>query len=801
MLKNYLTAAWRNFSKRQFYSLINMAGLAVGLACGALIYLYVRYEVSYDRFHQKAKRIYRVNEFFATGGVVSERSASIPFPMADALRLDYDNLVEEVVRLYNFQSPILTVAHEPTDRVFNERNFFFADSTYSRVFDLIMLAGNSSTALNNSHAVMLSASTARRYFGEEAPLGKLLLFQNRESLIVTGVYQDAPYNAHMHPDFIASFSTLKSFYEGDYPQSWHWNPCWTYVLVNDNVQPKVLEAHLPAFVKKHLPESFRDEVSLRLQALTDIHLKSDLEFEIEANGNADDIYILAGIALFVLLIACINFMNLSTAQSVRRAKEVSLRKTIGASRAQLIGQFMIESAMIGILSVAMAVALIVFALPYFNHFTGKKLTFNILDPLLLGGLFITGAMVAWLSSIHPAWILSSFQPAKAMKAGKTLGKGISLREVLVTFQFVISIVLIIVTGVAVKQVNFLRGGSLGFAKDNVVMIPVIRTPIAQHYQTMVEEALRQSSIASVTAVEEIVGAKHQGGSYRFEGMEKSQLFPRLKVRHDFTKTFQIPLLAGRDYILDNRADDTVSVVVNETLVKRFKWTPEEAIGRFCQVGRFRAQIIGVVQDFNFTSKQQPIAPLVLQLNNTPTAFDLSLKYLAVRIKPGTQQQSLAALEALWQKFLPGRPFEYFFLDHTLNNSYASEANLIKVSTAFSLLAVAVACLGLFGLASFHTDQRKREVSIRKVLGSSTGQVVALMLSYYLKLLGAAVLVALPFAWFTMTRWLSGYAYRINLPCGIFLLASLLVTAVAVVTVGYKSYAVARINPVQSLRSE
>ncbi|MCD9015075.1 ABC transporter permease [Parachryseolinea silvisoli] len=801
MLKNYLTAAWRNFSKRQFYSLINMAGLAVGLACGALIYLYVRYEVSYDRFHQKAKRIYRVNEFFATGGVVSERSASIPFPMADALRLDYDNLVEEVVRLYNFQSPILTVAHEPTDRVFNERNFFFADSTYSRVFDLIMLAGNSSTALNNSHAVMLSASTARRYFGEEAPLGKLLLFQNRESLIVTGVYQDAPYNAHMHPDFIASFSTLKSFYEGDYPQSWHWNPCWTYVLVNDNVQPKVLEAHLPAFVKKHLPESFRDEVSLRLQALTDIHLKSHLEFEIEANGNADDIYILAGIALFVLLIACINFMNLSTAQSVRRAKEVSLRKTIGASRAQLIGQFMIESAMIGILSVAMAVALIVFALPYFNHFTGKKLTFNILDPLLLGGLFITGAMVAWLSSIHPAWILSSFQPAKAMKAGKTLGKGISLREVLVTFQFVISIVLIIVTGVAVKQVNFLRGGSLGFAKDNVVMIPVIRTPIAQHYQTMVEEALRQSSIESVTAVEEIVGAKHQGGSYRFEGMEKSQLFPRLKVRHDFTKTFQIPLLAGRDYILDNRADDTVSVVVNETLVKRFKWTPEEAIGRFCQVGRFRAQIIGVVQDFNFTSKQQPIAPLVLQLNNAPTAFDLSLKYLAVRIKPGTQQQSLAALEALWQKFLPGRPFEYFFLDHTLNNSYASEANLIKVSTAFSLLAVAVACLGLFGLASFHTDQRKREVSIRKVLGSSTGQVVALMLSYYLKLLGAAVLVALPFAWFTMTRWLSGYAYRINLPCGIFLLASLLVTAVAVVAVGYKSYAVSRINPVQSLRSE
>jgi putative ABC transport system permease protein len=801
MLKNYLTAAWRNFSKRQFYSLINMVGLAVGLACGALIYLYVRFEVSYDRFHYKADRIYRVNEFFETEGVVAERSASIPFPMADALKLDYDNLVEQVVRLYNFQSPMLAVAHEPTDRVFNERNFFFADSTYSRVFDLVMLVGNRSTALNNSHAVMLSASTARRYFGEEPPLGKLLLLQNQETLIVTGIYQDAPSNAHVHPDFIASFSTLKSFYGGDYPGSWHWNPCWTYVLLKENVQSKDLEVHLPAFVKNHLPESFRDEVSLRLQALTDIHLKSDLEFEIEANGHAEDIYILTGIALFVLVIACINFMNLSTAQSVRRAKEVSLRKTIGASRTQLIGQFMIESAMIGVLAVAVSVGLIVFTLPYFNQFTGKNLSFDILDPLLLGGLFTAGVLVAWLSSVYPALILSSFQPAKAMKAGKTMGKGVSLREVLVTFQFVISIVLIIVTGVAVKQINFLNGGSLGFAKDNVVMIPVIRTPIAQHYQTIVEEALQQLSIESVTAVEEIVGTKHQGGSYMFEGMEKSQLFPRLKVRHDFTRTFQIHLLAGRDYILDNRADDTASVVVNETLVKELKWTPEGAIGRFCQIGRFRAQIIGVVQDFNFTSKQQPIAPLVLQLNNTPAAFDLSLKYLAVRIKPGTQQQSLGTLEALWHKFLPGRPFEYFFLDHALNNSYASEANLINVSTAFSLLAVAVACLGLFGLASFHTEQRQREVSIRKVLGSSTGQVIVLMLSYYLKLLAAAVLVALPFAWFTMARWLSGYAYRINLPWEIFLLASLLVTVAALVTVGYKSYVVARINPVQSLRSE
>jgi len=801
MLKNYFTIAWRNFSKQQFYSLINVLGLAVGLASVALIYLYIKHEQSYDRFNSKAERIYRVNEFFKGENGTGERSSSIPFPMADALKIDYENLVEEAVRLYNFQSPILTVSYEPKDKTFNERSFFFADSTFSRVFDLSMMAGDANTALNLTNSVILSESTAHKYFGSEPALGKLLLFQNQVDLVVTGVYKDFPDNAHFHPDFLASFSTLKSFYGGDYPGSWHWNPCWTYLLLKPGVDPQRIDARLPEFIKNHIQESFRDEVSLRLQALTDIHLHSHLEFEIEANGNADDIYIFSGVAIFVMLIACINFMNLSTAQSARRAKEVGMRKAIGAVRRQLISQFILESAMIGIVAVVLSIFIIVMMLPYFNTFTGKHLPYRVFNFSLVVGLFSVGLFVACLSSLYPAFILSSFQPLKVLKAAKADTKGIQLRQILVTFQFAISIALIIITCVAIKQVGYLHSSPLGFTKDNIVMIPVIRTPIAQNYRTIVDEALRQSSIEAITAVEEIVGIRHQGGDYLFEGMEKSRLFPRLKIRHGFTKTFNIPLLAGRDYDIDNPADDTLSVVVNETLVKGFRWTPDEAIGRFCQIGRFRAQIIGVVKDFNFTSKQQAVAPLVLQLNNSPLAFNLNLKYMAVRIKPGTISQSLATLEELWQKFLPGRPFEYFFLDNALRNSYTSEANLIKVCTAFSVLAVMVACLGLFGLASFNADQRKREVCIRKVLGSTTGEIIVLMLGHYARLLAVAVLIAFPCAWFSMSRWLSGYAYRIDMPVAVFFIASVVVAVLALVTVCYKSYAVARVNAVEGLRSE
>ncbi len=801
MLRNYLTIAWRNFISGRLYSFINVFGLAIGIACSILILLYVSNELSYDRFYTNGDRIYRVDEFIEGENGSGERSSSIPFPMAESMLIDYSDVIEDAVRIYNFQSPILTVSFEPKERTFNERRFFFADSGYYRLFDLSLVKGNPKIALSNSNAVIISESMAKKYFDNDEPIGKLLRFQGKEDLLVTGVFKDMPSNSHFHADFLASFSTLKVFYDGQYPQSWHWNPCWTYLLLKKDADPQQLELLFPQFIQTHLPDFIKNDVRLALQSLTSIHLNSHLEYEIEPNGNNSDVYVFSGISIFVLLIAVINFINLSTARSMKRAKEVGMRKAIGSQTRQLFFQFMLESVLISMASILLAIVIVLVALPYFNDFLERDLVLNLLNPTLFLSLVLLGLTVGIISGIYPAVVLTSFSAIKALKSNHVHGKGLNFRKVLVITQFVISIVLIIGTGVAVKQVSYLQTSSVGFTTDHIVMLPVVGTSIAPKYKTFVDEALRFKGIESITAVEDIVGAKHQGNNYQFEGMEVSNLFSRIKVRHDFLKTLNIPLLAGRDYSIDVPTDDSLAVVVNETLVKGFNWTPETAIGKRCTFSGFHARIIGVTKDFNFVSKHEPVAPLVLQLNNSMGAFKLSIKYMAVRIDPGSAQQSIAELERLWKQILPDRPFDYFFLDHELENLYKGETNLIKVCGTFAGLAVIVACLGLFGLASFNAEQRKREISIRKVLGSSTQNIILLILTDYVRLLVVAIVIACPIAWVSLDHWLATFAYRIDIPIYIFVVASLTTICIALATVGYKSFMAASSNPIDSLRSE
>jgi putative ABC transport system permease protein len=801
MIHNYFTIAWRNFKNGKLYSFINVSGLAIGIACFLITFIYVVDELSYDRFWTKADRIYRVNEFFEAANGSGEQSSSIPFPMAETMLIDYNGMIEEAVRFYDFQSPVLTVAYEAKEKIFNERNFFFVDSSYRTVFDLTLLKGNSATALTNSNSVVISESIARKYFEDEEPLGKHFRFQDSTDLVVTGLFKDMPSNSHFHADFLASFSTLKSFYDGDYPQSWHWNPCWTYLLLKENADPKALEAKFPDFVQKHLPDFIKNDIRLSLQSLVEIHLTSHLEFEIEPNGSEEDVYLFSCIAIFVLIIACINFVNLSTARSMNRAKEVGMRKAIGSQKHQLIFQFMLESVMITMFTVVLAAGLVIILLPYFNAFAERHLVIHWFNPTLLLSLVAIGLIVGLVSGIYPAIVLTSFHPVKVLKSNQGASGGFIFRKVLVITQFVISLTLIIGTGIIIRQVGFLQTSSVGFKKDHIVMISVIGTPIAPNYRNFVNEVLRSPGIESVTALEEILGAKHQGGNYQFEGMEASNLFSRLKVRHDFLKTFNIPLVAGRDYSIVNPRDDSLSLVVNETLIKGFGWTPEEAIGKPVTYSGYHAQIIGIAKDFNFSSKREPIQPLVLQMNNSKNAFRLTLKYMAVRISPGTIKQSLGDLEQVWKELVPGRPFEYFFLDNELNALYRSETDIIRISTAFSLFAIGVACLGLFGLVSFNAEQRKKEISIRKILGGSIQQIIQLMLMDYAALLIIAVVIGCPISWFVMDKWLNTYAYRIEMPFAIFGLASLITMAVALLTVSYKSFSVARSNLVDSLRAE
>jgi putative ABC transport system permease protein len=801
MLRNYFKVAYRNFAKETLYSFINVIGLATGIACSLLIFLYVSDELSFDRYHSKADRIYRVNEFFEPADGSGERSSSIPFPMGEALVVDYSNMVKEAVRFFDFQAPTITVVYEATEKEFNERNFFFVDSTYHKVFDLQLLKGNPEVALNNPNAVILTESAARKYFGEEEPMGKLLRCQDRVDLVVTGVMPDWPLNSHFRADFLASFSTLRNFFGGQLPTNWYWNPCWTYLLLEENTRVNDLEAKLPEFVQKHMPDFVKDDVYLKLQPLTDIHLTSNLQFEIEPNSSEANIYLFSGVAIFVLLIACINFMNLSTARAMNRAKEVAMRKTVGGQKHQLMFQFLMESVLMCFLAVILSLGFVYLSLFWFNNFAGKNLSINLLDPKLIFGLTVTGIVVGVIAGIYPAVVLTSFNPVKALRAKKASGKGFSFRKALVVAQFSISIVLIIGTGVAIQQLNFLQNDEVGFTKDHIVMIPVIRTPMAQKYESYVNEALKHTDIHSITAVEEILGAKYQGANYQFEGMKASSLFSRLNVRHDFLKTFQIPLIAGRDYSRDITTDDSLALVVNETLVKGFGWTPEEALTKYFDIGPYRGRIVGVTKDFNFSSKHEPIGPIVLPLNTFPGAFNLFIKYMAVRISPTNTQESIQTLEKLWKSMLPGRPFEYFFLDNELTNLYKAEANLSKVAGTFSGLAIVVACLGLFGLASFNAEQRKKEIGIRKVLGSSVSQIIFLIFSDYSKLLLAAIIIGCPVAYFALDRWLSTFAYRIDIPFFVFFIASGLTVLVALLTVSYKSFSAARSNPADSLKHE
>ncbi len=801
MLRNYLTIAYRHFVKERLYSFINVIGLAVGIACAFLIYLFVQDELSYDRHHPHADRIYRVNEFFEAADGSGERSSSLPFPMGETLAEEYSDLIEQSVRFFNFQAPFVALSYEPANKEFNERHFFFVDSAYHQVFDLPLVSGNPATALQEPGSVVISEDMAKKYFEGENPIGKTLRLQAQADLMITGVMRNMPGASHFHADFLASFSTLRQFYGGQIPNGWYWNPCWTYLLLRENANVADLEARLPQFVQKFLPEFIRNDVYLKIQALTDIHLTSHLEFEIEPNGSTANIYLFSGVAIFVLLIACINFMNLATARSVNRAREVGMRKTLGGKKHQLVTQFLLESVLMSFLAIVVGLVLVYVVLPWFNQLAGKALHVPFFQTDLLVLLVTTGLLVGLLAGIYPALVLTSFNAVKALKARNIQGKGVFFRKVLVVAQFAISIVLLIATAVVVQQLDFLQSDETGFQRDHIIMVPVIRTPMGRHYETIVEQAKQYPSIYSVTAVEEVLGAKHQGANYQFEGMEQSSLFSRLNVRHDFLATFNIPLLAGRDYLREVPTDDSLALVVNETLAKSFGWTAEEAVGKPYTFGRFQGRIVGVTEDFNFSSKHEPIGPLVMHLNTNPGAFNLFLKYMAVRINPQDVTGTIATLRQLWEKQMPERPFEYFFLDNELAHLYEAEQKLSRVAGAFSGLAVLVACLGLFGLASYNAEQRRKEISIRKVLGSSVFQVVALFFSDYVRLLATAIVIGCPVAYLLLQRWLETFAYRIDIDLSILIGASLLTVLVALLTVSYKSLSVARTNPAESLKSE
>lgn len=801
MFKNYIIIAVRNLIRQKGYSLINALGLSLGVACFILILLFIQDELSYDRHHEKAGRIYRLTEVIAP----AEHSSSQPFSVAPTLANDYPVMIEHAVRFFNMQAPTLTLDNGP-ELHFNERRFFFVDSTVFEVFTFPFIKGDSKTALHAPYSMVITEAMAKKYFGGVDALGKTLRFEGQHDLKVTGIIAPVPENSHFKFDFLASFSTITGMQNGVKPAGWNWNPCWTYLLLTEGTSSEALAAKLPGFVESYFPDNIRDRVSLHLQALTDIHLHSHLDFEIAPNSNIAYVYIFSVIAGLVLLIACINFMNLATARSAKRAREVGMRKVLGAERAQLIRQFLSESFIMSLLAVALAIPLVDLSLPILNSFLNKAIAFDLLgNSVLLFSLIGTIVLVGFVAGVYPAFVLSAFRPIQVLK-GKLNLTGFDwtavMRKGLVVAQFAISIILIIGTLIAYNQLRYLQQANLGFDKEQVVMINILRANLASRYDEIKNRLLQNSQVLHVTTSEEVLGSKYQTNPFKPQGFTENQQFQRLMVGYDFVETFNLELVAGRSFNKAFSTDDSLAVMINEAMVRHLNWgSPQEALGKGF-TGRRRTQVvIGVLKDFHYASLHNPIGPFVLDVADTESGHNFFDRYLAVRIAPESYQETLAYLQQTWSEFLPNRPFEYFFMDDEHGKLYRAEENLGRVAGTFAAFAIFVGCLGLLGLTSFTAEQRTKEIGIRKVLGASVASVTTLLSKDFVKLVVLANVVAWPVAWFAMNNWLQNFAYRIEVSWWAFVLAGGVALLIALLTVSAQAIRTALANPVEALRYE
>ncbi|MEZ4828196.1 MAG: ABC transporter permease [Bacteroidia bacterium] len=801
MIQNYLIIALRNLRRNPLYAGINILGLAVGITCFVLIVLFVRDEWSYDKYHSKSDRIYRLVGKIDLEGQ-GEESSSNPFPVGPTLINDYPGLIEQVVRFFDFQVEKRTL--RVGDVMFSEPDVFFADSNVFQVFDFPLLRGDKTTALKGPNLIVISEEMAKRYFGEEDPIGKQILYEGQVNLQVTGILGKIPPQSHFEFQALISFPTLRQYIGQTLEQNWVWNPNWTYILLKEGTSPEELEAQFPAFIQKYYPDFIKPQITHYLQKLTDIHLKSHLDYEIEPNSSETNIYIFLAIGIFILIIACINFMNLATARSAGRAKEVGMRKVLGAFRTQIIRQFLGESLVMSFLAVIASLLLIFLFLPLFNDISGKSLSANqLLEPEFLIALLVLGGMVGFISGLYPAFYLSSFLPVKVLKGKLKSQAGDKLiRKGLVVTQFAISLGLIISTMVIYRQFRYMQTASTGFAKDQVVVIPA-KPVIVPKIEVFREALLRNSSIRSMTIMNEILGIHHNVHEYNYEGMEPGKwiYFPSLIVDEYFARTFDLEFIAGRDFSKDHPTDDTLALIINETMVKNLGWgTPQDALGKQFYTPRGHERVTGVVKDFHFVSLKDKIRPFVLDIT-TGGARNFFTKNIAVRISPGDTEPTLAYIEEQWAALAPEHPFEYTFLDSQINNLYKDEGKLADLVRYFSILAIFIACLGLFALASYTAEQRTKEIGIRKVLGSSVFQIVGLLARDFILLVLIANLIAWPLAGWFMHRWLSGFAYHTSLSLWLFFGAGLGVTGIAFLTILFQSLKAGSADPIAALRED
>lgn len=807
MIKNYLLTALRSLSRHRLYSIINVLGLTVGLSCVLLIATYVYYELQYDQFHEQKDHIVRASLEYGEGGVVAKTAVS-PTAVLPTFQREFPEVVGGV-RLVN-ASDLRPRMVQSGDQSFQEKQFFYADSTFFSVFSFPLLRGDSVTALTAPQSIVLTASIAAKYYGaqwtNQEIVGKTLLVgTDRTPFKVTGVMADPPVYSHIHPRLVASTTSLKFFQE----EMWWSANYFTYLLLSEPEAIQSLREKIPTLLRREVPDAFVADgyVAYNLLPLTDIHLRSDMDGELEPGGDYRYVYIFSAVALLILLVACINYVNLTTARATHRAREVGMRKVLGAYRSQLLGQFMGEAALITTLSMLASLVLAHLLLPYFQQLTQRGFTLDYLGkPVAIACLVGIGMLVSLLAGAYPALVLSSFRPVQVLKGKlRTAGAGGSLRQGLVVFQFVISTFLIISTLIIYRQLGFIQEQKLGYDKDQLVALP-LDDIVYEQYEALKTELKKQNQVEEVSAAYE-TPTNIQGGyglSLAGTSDEFTMAATGLPVHEDFLATAGLELVAGHDFTTADlaaiQADSfelrTFGFIINETAARALGFSPEEAMQQDITMTGRGSVLRGVVKDFHFGSLHKKIEPLIIFFE--PWQSRTILVRTAAHSNPSA---TLAALEEAWERVVQHRPFDFTFIDDEFSALYTAEQQAGQLFNAFALVAVFIACLGLFGLTAFTTVQRAKEIGIRKVLGASVLSIVVLLSRDITKLVLIALLIAGPLSYFLMDRWLKGFAYHIGISTAGLVIAGLVALLIAWLTVGYQATRAALANPVDALRNE
>ena len=793
MFKNYFKTAWRNLVKSKVFSFINILGLTIGITVCMMIFLFVINEFSFDNFHKDGDRIYRLMRGFEKEGKLAN-VAYVSGPYAPALMNDFGGEIQSTVRL-NPNDNLITIG----DKSFHEKKVIDADSNFFKFFTFPIIKGNPETVLQDAHSVVLTETTAKKYFGSiDNAMGKTIVADKDLPLKVTGIAKDVPSNSHLQFDLVLP---LENYKDASWMTTWINNGIYTYVKLQSQISKSQVEKQLPAFLEKYMGSDIRKyglfHYKLSLVPLKDVYF-DDAAFDGIKHGDKTVVYIFLSVAVLILLIACINFMNLSTIRAAERSKEVGLRKVLGALRNNLVWQFIGESVLLTLISCVFAVVLLVLTMPWYNQLLGYSLTVSWNTPPLWLFLAVVILVVGFLAGSYPAFFLSAFSPINALKGKLRLGKGGStFRQVLVVVQFSITVFLIVSTIIIAKQMNYVKNKQLGYNKEQTVLVRIDNDDIYKNRNVFKSQLQNESGVQSVALMSGEPGGFFDGQVFDVQDHNERWNARTEFADFEFVKTLGLKIIAGRDFSAFYPTDTTDAVLINKTAATKLGWNPEQAVGKWIENtirDTAKRRIIGVVADFNFQSLKSNIEPLVIAPNP-------DRRVALVKLKPGNIQSGVALVEETYKSVASAYPFEYRFLDEQFNELYKKDIRQQTILSVFAGLAIFVACLGLFGLASFTTTKRFKEIGVRKVLGSSVKGIVLLLSKDLLKPVLIATCIALPVGYWASAKWLQNFAYKTSLSWWVFLIAALTTFGIAFSTVCFKAIKAAMANPVESLRSE